>query len=118
MVRQVSLTLKGYQQSEIGTENQNQRGITMRSVLLFTGLFILMSGCSAKKPVDTLPTLNPATAGQAGKTDAMEVNQIRKEYDSCIQKKGPKDPACLELQWTYEDALSHFESDNNRTPVK
>ncbi len=80
-----------------------------KSVLL--GLVVAgLWGCADKPPVDPLPVINPVAGGEAAEDAALEVNQVRQKYDECIRKLSPKAPACLDLQWQYDDAKSQYDA--------
>lgn len=73
-------------------------------------LTALLAGCAEQQPVDMLPVLDPTSGGRKAETAALEVDQIRKDYDDCIRKLGPEHASCQELQWMYDDARQHFDA--------
>jgi hypothetical protein len=86
-----------------------------KTLILATALGTL-AACTSKQPVDPLPVLNPAGASPTAGDAALEANQVRKEYDACIKKYGVKNPACQELEWTYEDAKTQYDAAKKRAP--
>jgi hypothetical protein len=69
-----------------------------------------LAGCAQQQPVDMLPMVDPAGSGPKAETQALEADQIRKDYDDCIKKLGPQDASCQELQWMYDDVKERFDA--------
>ena len=89
----------------------------MRGNSVVLGIILgLITACTGKEPVDPLPVMNTAVSKPAAVDDALEVNQVRKEYDDCIKEKGPDSAECQEIRWMYEDAETQYETMERTRP--